>query len=688
MLAEEELDAPSAPDGLTALIPHERMHDPGAYVVARRAIIGRGISGDLKPIDAQRLAQMLETECLAATGVAYDDAAKLGRDPLLNLAPIMDRCEEELRGLEQAVADVDTMRLDPEKKKRWMNLIKRVLIMQGICRADAAKFWLYVGKDDNPNRAGQRMVYAQCHVDMFSIWNDTEFANSLIEAPVGHGKSTCMRGQIAWEIGTWPELRHLYMTESSDLAEDTVRAIRAIVTSNRFRAMFPDVRLLKRTDRAEDSARKFTVGRKNVFARDATIIAAGYLSSIQGSRFDRIWGDDVCPPAVKEHSSMRDQINGIWDGVVRTRVADPRNSRTRLIGTPWHAEDVLAHTAKRVFTGELLGWRVEIDPFRIYIDPATDRPVPLWKENWPVTVLENIRRTSPTWKFTHELRFDDDSGGAITRVHYYNSRPEMMDDGDRRILDEIETGERWLSIDPAGTGNAWSSGQGVVEFVLTGRGHLFIPNCWFWHCTLPELMDHIVDVMYDGTQARGTRFTGTHWEVQGGTAVYAAAGLTYFRNLLEEKGIHGIQIRQTGTRIGGTKQNLGKKGRLENASPYIQRGFVRLAGERTERPEGSGTRRFLRAKPGTNVAKLAKLLMTWDGDPRTSDCIDATSQFIIDKKHRLVDPFLEDPIKAADVVYTPMQLAHKESMDRLFGDGNEPEPLDEEDRFLASLNVA
>lgn len=653
------------------------VHDAAAYPKTVRAVMQQMYLGIIPGADADRLITRLKQQCLECTGTPYEQAASLKQDPLLNLRPLFERGHDDLMSLAQSVQDLSDARIRLDEKKKWLRTITGILQMQKEARLDAAKYWLYVGKDDNPSRAGQRVIYADCHVLMFAVWNDPDHPHSLIEAPVGHGKSTNLRGQISYEIGRWPELRHLYLTESKPLAVRTIRSLRKIITSPRFKVLFPAVNILDRNQKAEDSSQSFTVGRLNDQARDPTIMGQGYKGSIQGSRYDRIWGDDVCPPDVKKQAVVREDNNRVWTHVIRTRLADPKNSKIRLIGTPWHEDDILGRTLRDWRKGIMPKWRVEIDRFRIKID-ATGMPIPIWPALWDAETLLAEKKTNSAFRFTHELRFDGASTRILSNVYFYNSVPRTGVDpeSDFALNDRICQGERWLSIDPAGTGNAWSSGQGLVEFVIGPKGYAFLTNVWFLQEDITTFVNRLVDIIVDPSVPGNTRYRGTQWEVQSGTKI-AFPGLEYmFKQLLAKRGVTDLQMVKTGANVGGAKRSQSKRQRFENAAPYLGSGMVRLAGQRNG-PQGMG------AIPNSRMEKLARVLKTWDGEMRDSDAIDATSQWILNFKNRIKDPaenIPQAPIPTTKAT-TVMQRQFLASLDAVI----ETDPDSDEQKFLAQM---
>lgn len=358
-------------------IPPERLTDPLAYREASTALMNAILTGQIKSTDAKRRLDLIREFCEMNTGVALEDIARQQMDPLERFRGKMEDTLAELAQVEQALALVDSLRMGPDEKKKWLGVIERLKAAISQAQADPVKCWVYVGRDDENGRVFQM---ARHHIDFFDTWNDPLKPHSLVMAPVGHSKSTSLRGQMIYEMGTNPALRCLYITGDTPGASKTVVAIKKVMKSPRFRALFPDVRVLGRADASEDSSMRFTVTRANWMSREPTFEGAAIFSNIQGNRYDRIYGDDVCPESVRDQPNIRRRVVQTWLSVVEARIADPKTARIRLICTPWHDEDVAGQIARDAARGVLRDWRVEIDRFAIHDDPVTGKAIPLWNK--------------------------------------------------------------------------------------------------------------------------------------------------------------------------------------------------------------------------------------------------------------------------------------------------------------------
>jgi len=679
----EDVTVQPEPEPTPDLIPAERRTDPTAYVEAAHRALNDLNAEKISGATYTRLNKGIIDACLANTGVSYEDAARVGQDRIASFIGIMEHSAAELEQVQAAFEKADDDRITEGLKKKWRILIQRTIRLQREARADPAKFMLYVGRDDDKEHAGEVFDLAACHLRYFSIWNDDTFPHSLTEAAVGHGKSTCLRYQAAWEVCDSPELRCLFITEDKIKASSTVMVLKAIIRSRRCRAVFPTIRVLSRTDKAKDSDLMFTVARLNVLARDATFFGAGIFSNIQGNRYDRIFGDDVCPEKVRDHPAERNRVNRKWFSVVEGRVADTY-ARIRLICTPWHPDDVAGITVRDVQNDRLKTWRVEIDRFRIK-DDAEGKAVPIWKK-WTVDYFEEQKiRAGINYDFRYRLLCHSNRARIIRQLHYYPHKG--------RVAKNLTSGgEKWLSLDPAGTGGKQSSDTGIVECVIYSNGYAFIPDCWFLHCPIGEVVDWVVDRVVHAGKA-GQPYHGLHWEVQGGVKVFYSMLLSELRGRLKEKDYqHPLTIIDTGTRVGGASQNRGKTMRLKACSGYLDYGRVKFAGIAVKKPPDryhKTARIVYEARRGSNIAKLADYILNFDGT-RGTDAVDALTQWILYNQGRIKairerSRNAPAPAKSGDGKQVSM-LAHlmREQLTKMFeatDDGDEA--ADEEFAFIA-----
>ena len=619
----------------------ENQGDPQTYVEAMRKIANAAGRGELTPLDVERFAKTLTVLCLANTGVKFAEASREQMDPIKKLTTVLEADEPALKRLAESIKKIDETRLEKGLRTRWLALIALTLTIQAECRADPAKYAVYVARNENPGHTEELLDMQWFHLWMYDVWMDPEHLHSLIMAPFAHGKSTNYRLLASWESGREPELRVLYITDVAKKAEKTLRSVRRVIRSPRHRAIFPNSRILGKAQGQISTSQSFTLFRKNDLSTHPSFEAAAIGSEIQGNRYDRIFGDDFVPSKVRYQPNLRVQITKTWKNVVEKRISDPKASRIRMIGTPADRDDTLMETARDVEQGRLKGWLCDTDKLRIK-DDAEGKAISIWPSLWDRDYLEEKKvRDGADYDYNFRLRPASESDVIIRKVHYFNyhATGAVQLRGDAELMRLVAEAETWLSIDPAGTSGKASSDTGIVEIALSPRGYVFITDAWLMHYSIGEIIERIRDMVL-ARQGRNP-YRGLHWEAQGGVKVGLPAVITDLQRQLRDAGypVDDLQIVFTGTSVGGaTWQHRSKVVRLKNCSGYLDHGLVRFAGLAridNRMPKDHPRRTFYDVVPGSRIETLANNVLHFD--QTRADGVDALTQFILNNQHRIRD---------------------------------------------------
>jgi predicted phage terminase large subunit-like protein len=188
----------------------------------------------------------------------------------------------------------------------------------------------------------------------------------MIEAPKGLGKSTIICAMAAREIGLNRNIRIKIACATDAKAKERLFEIRENLMKNpALKLLFPDLRL---HESGEKSRMRFFVERPGNF-KDATVEAAGILSSVGGGRADIVIADDIVDvrncliyPALRE--TVKSKYLAEWIGMLEP------NGRVWYICNPMHRADLTSYLKAvpgyilhRTFNGE------DGDPYK-----------PLWPE--------------------------------------------------------------------------------------------------------------------------------------------------------------------------------------------------------------------------------------------------------------------------------------------------------------------
>jgi hypothetical protein len=664
-------------------ISSDRISEPAAYAEAALQVANNMLAGKISALDAQRMRKELQDMCLEITGVTLAEASKETMDPIRKLTSILDSDERDLRTLQAAIKKIDDVRVAEGIKKKWLTLIDEVISLQEECRSDPAKAVVYFLPDQED---GSVLQLEPHHVWFFECWRDDSHQHSLIMAPPRHGKTTLLRGLAASEIGEDPRRRCLILKDSDDKARKEVLSLKQIIRSPRFQALYPGLIVQRRSGemQSEDSSRRFTVTRPNWSSREPTIEAAGIRSNINGNSYDYIYADDISGIEARHHPNVRVSANENWVAVVENRLPNPDKARIRMICTPWHEEDTAGLIQKSVARGHMTNWRVEIDRFAILDDDA-GKPIPIWPDRFGVDYLQDKKmRQGEIYDCTHRLRPRIQSQVIVRKCRYYPSvRTQYTTSNDEAIMEALATCERWLSIDPSGSGNRQSCLHGVVEFCFTPSNYLFCSDVWFHLMSAPALLEWLVTRI----TTSACDYAGVVIEAQGGIkgqvdmwhdqlSPSKLAMLGYNKPLI---------VRKPDTTFGGI-QHRGKLVRHREAAPYVNSGIVRFAGQRVGKKSGQeGT--YVTAVPNSSMARLCRIMETFDGT-NNADAVDAFNQFVLINRNRIRNPFVSKRTTElkGKPKRDPMMEAFSRTLNAMKGQDTD-EALAEEDAFYQGLTM-
>lgn len=194
--------------------------------------------------------------------------------------------------------------------------------------------------------------------------------HAVLVAPIEHGKTQQVVARLLWTLGRNPELRVGLISNTAGQAQKVLRAVRAHIERNEvLREVFPR---LRRSTSSEDPwhGHAITIERSTV-SKDPSIQALGAYGQIVGSRLDLIVIDDVLDLENSRVLEQREKLVEWFDTSVLTRLTD--GGRIMIIGTPWHADDLLATLGKRP------GFAVQT--WSAVKNPTA--PAQFWQPTWP-----------------------------------------------------------------------------------------------------------------------------------------------------------------------------------------------------------------------------------------------------------------------------------------------------------------
>lgn len=203
--------------------------------------------------------------------------------------------------------------------------------LKELCEADLYSFCSYV----NPDR-----VYGEVHKEMMEFLSFDNGKNKLCLIPRAHQKSHVIAMFCAWEITRNPAITILYLSATAELAESQLYDIKNILTSDRYRALWPE--MVNEEDGKRHLWRQNAVAvdhpfRKSEGIRDATIKTAGLTTNTTGWHADLIIPDDLVVP---DNAYTEDGRKKVRSGASQLASIKNPGGRTCAVGTRYHPKDI------------------------------------------------------------------------------------------------------------------------------------------------------------------------------------------------------------------------------------------------------------------------------------------------------------------------------------------------------------
>ena len=142
-------------------------------------------------------------------------------------------------------------------------------------------------------------LLGHCHIDLCK-WVRTHLKeNKLILWPRDHGKSRFCAFYAAWQVVKNPAITIIYASATAEKAEEQLRFIKNILTSETVFRYFPNLLEDKEGQRTAWNATNIIVDhpyRNNQGVVDSTIMTCGLEKTITGKHCDIFIWDDVVVP--------------------------------------------------------------------------------------------------------------------------------------------------------------------------------------------------------------------------------------------------------------------------------------------------------------------------------------------------------------------------------------------------------
>ncbi len=216
--------------------------------------------------------------------------------------------------------------------------------------------------------------------------HNAQYDRTLVEAPVGHGKSWYGSYlDIIHTITFDRTVRGLYVTSSDSLAWDNTRRILGGFESPRLVATFGGFK----SD--QWSVKEFRVLGADPRHKEPSLFSVGMGSSIEGHRFNRVWIDDPINSETANSPACQRRFEFWWDNELLKRL-EP-GAIVRIYGSAWGPSDFFQYVAGQG------------DFHRLTLKALDENDNPLCPGRFTKEALIEERRIRPT---SFALRFQQD----------------------------------------------------------------------------------------------------------------------------------------------------------------------------------------------------------------------------------------------------------------------------------------
>lgn len=185
------------------------------------------------------------------------------------------------------------------------------------------------------------LLIGECHVELINWWQShTRKRNCLVLLPRGHLKSKLIAYKTAWELTRDPTSTILYVSATSDLAEQQLGLVKQILTSKTYMKYWPDMIHPEEGKRAKWTNSEIVVDhplRAAEGIRDPSIKTAGLTTNITGFHATNVKLDDVVVPGNAYTEEGRQKVTNLISQIAS--IKEPE-AITDCVGTRYHGKDL------------------------------------------------------------------------------------------------------------------------------------------------------------------------------------------------------------------------------------------------------------------------------------------------------------------------------------------------------------
>lgn len=195
------------------------------------------------------------------------------------------------------------------------------------------------------------LALSQCHLTLIDWWTSSVRSdNIMVLYPRAHLKSQLMAHKAVWELVRDPTATILYVSATSDLAEQQLYLMKNILTSAIFRKYWPRMVNPEDAKRERWNSNEIIVdhpARAGGKVRDPSIKAAGLTTNITGFHASHVMLDDIVVPKNAYTEDGRQTVSSQISQISSIRLP---GSKMDCVGTRYHAKDQYAVFMEQHYT--------------------------------------------------------------------------------------------------------------------------------------------------------------------------------------------------------------------------------------------------------------------------------------------------------------------------------------------------
>lgn len=229
-------------------------------------------------------------------------------------------------------------------------------------------------------------VLGKCHEELISWWEKEDSKNyQLTLFPRDHMKSALIAYRCAWYITKRPDIRILYLSATSNLAEKQLKFIKDILTSDIHMYYWPELVNADEGKREKWTNSEIAIDhpkRKLEGIRDSTVFTGGLTTSLTGMHCDIAVLDDAVVMENAYTAEGRSKVESQYSLLSSIETAD---AKEWIVGTRYHPKDLYATLqSKNVQIYDKAGSIIDEEPlYEVFERAVEDRGDGTGEFLWP-----------------------------------------------------------------------------------------------------------------------------------------------------------------------------------------------------------------------------------------------------------------------------------------------------------------